>query len=212
MSVNGQIQLPAIDLITYLLGKPESTSFDNGQTDSPSWFSPDIPFCISASTPKSKSYTFGQLKQSVRELASGLRKAGLQDGDRLMLFAPDSLYVPLVMLATWAAGGIFVSRDIVSTAKQQAHFIQHAQPKIVFAGKGYEETVMEAARHAGHGNKRPYSFGALARPGEVVEHVSSSFNDWNTLFDRISGPNFQWRRPLNPAEMSTTVLIEYTSG
>ena len=212
MSVNGHPTVSTFHLLTYLLGEPDSISIDNRETVSPHWFSPDLLFCVSASAPKIKSYTFGQLKRYVKELASGLRRAGLQDGDRLMLFAPDSLYVPLVMLATLAAEGIFVTRGIDSTAKQQAHFIEHAEPKIVLAHEGYEETAMEAARMAGQGRIRPYTFGALAHSEEIFKTLANGFDNWNMLFDRINGPKFHWHRHLNPAEMNKTILIEYTSG
>ena len=212
MSSEDQPKPLALSLLTLLLGKPESTSFDNGLYPNPPWFSLDLPFCLSVSASESKSYTFSQLKQYVKQLAYGLRKADVRDGNRLIVFTPDTLNIPLTMLATWAAGGIFVSRGIDSTAKQQAYFIRHAQPKVVLAYRGYEETVSQAVRESGESGISVYSFSNL-RPasGEIIKPING-IDDWNVLFDRTHGLNFQWQNFLCPEEMNATVLIEYTSG
>ena len=212
MSTENESEPLALSLLTLLLGKSESTSFDNGLYPNPPWFSSDLPFCLSISASENKSYTFSQLKQYVKHFASGLRKAGIQDGNRLMVFAPDTLNIPLMMLATWAAGGIFVSRGVDSTAEQQAQFIRHAQPKIVLAYRGYEQTVSQAVQGSEENGISIYSFSNL-RPGasNIIES-KNGIEDWNVLLDETDGPNFQWPNSLSPEEMKATILIEYTSG
>lgn len=93
-------QTTPLHVLTYLLGEPDSDSFHTKQRVDPPWFKPDLPALCSSSDPKHKSYTFVELKRDVKALGSGLQKAGFQDGDQLIVVANNSIYIPLLMLAT----------------------------------------------------------------------------------------------------------------
>ena len=47
----------------------------------------------------------------IRRFAAGLRKAGLQPGDRVLLFSGNSLFCPIVLLGIVMAGGIFTGAN-----------------------------------------------------------------------------------------------------
>ena len=194
--------------LTVLLGEPESNDFSIEQHTNPPWFTPDLPALCSSSHPAEQRYTFAELKAQVKALGSGLRKAGLQGGDRLILMSTDSVYVPLFMLGTWAAGGIFVARGVDYTASQQADFIKHAKPKVVVAISANMDTATEAVRLADPSFKSIY---------ELDDIHSTSQKDnrglpWKKLLDHAGGPNYAWPKISNAEQMETTILIEYTSG
>ncbi|KAL9125643.1 MAG: hypothetical protein Q9217_005179 [Psora testacea] len=209
MGSNGVESSLPMSLLTFLLGKPDSPSFEDGINASPPWFSSDQPFCVSAKSPATDRYTFAELKDYVKQLASGLRNAGMQPGDRLMLISPNTIYVPVVMLATIAACGIFVSRDADLTIWEYASWIQHSQPKLILAHEGCETIALEAARQTAEKYTQLYSFGRIGKPrAGIIDGLA----DWNVLFDEVGGPNFQWQTSMTGSEMDSTVIIQYTSG
>ena len=196
------------NVLTYLLGNPESSSFDTGKRANPSWFTPDLPVLRSSSQPEVKTYTFAELKAQVKALGSGLRKAGLQDGAQLILFSSDNVEYPLLILGTWAAGGIFVSRRVDYTVAQQAEFIKHVEPKIVIAEAAYIDTATEAVRIAYPSFDSIFEIDELL-PRSPLNDVSRS---WKSLLDHTDGPSYAWPRISTREQMESTILIEYTSG
>ena len=196
------------NVLTYLLGNPDTSSFDTGKRAKPSWFTPDLPVLRSSSQPEVKSYTFAELKTQVKALGSGLRKAGMQDGDRLVLMASDVVEYPLLILGTWAAGGIFITRDPDYTAVQQAEFFKHAEPKIVIAEAAYIKAAAEAVHNA-----YP-SFDSIFELDGILPstHVNNTDRSWKSLLDHTDAPSYAWPKISTKEQMETTVLIEYTSG
>ncbi|MEG3619559.1 AMP-binding protein [Magnetovibrio sp. PR-2] len=67
-------------------------------------------------------WTFRQLDDAVRRMAAGLKLAGLDPGDRVMLRLGNTSAFPLIFFATIAAGGIAVPTSSQLSARE-AHFI-----------------------------------------------------------------------------------------
>lgn len=94
------VPIPNIDIVSFLLDPiPELSS--NAQE---SWY--NEPFYFSAERPESKHLSLIQFRHLVKCFASGLRRAGLQAGDHVMLVSPNYIYAMIVILGTIAAGGI----------------------------------------------------------------------------------------------------------
>ncbi len=49
--------------------------------------------------------TYLQLWQSMRSVASGLRKRGFKTGDKLVVIGSNFIEIPLMSMAVWRAGG-----------------------------------------------------------------------------------------------------------
>ena len=196
------------NVLTYLLGNPDSNSFDTGKRANPSWFTPDLPALESSSQPEVKTYTFADLKAQVKALGSGLRKGGLQDGARLILFSSDNVEYPLLVLGTWAAGGIFVSRPVDYSVAQQADFLKHAEPKIVIAEAAYIDAATKAVRLVYPSFESIFEIDGML-PRSPLNDVRRS---WKSLLDHTDGPSYAWPRISTREQMESTILIEYTSG
>jgi len=57
---------------------------------------------------RTRAVTYGDAERIVDRLAAALHDAGLRRGDRVLLFAPNRVEVPLAALATLRSDGIFV--------------------------------------------------------------------------------------------------------
>lgn len=203
-----QIRIPTqpINLLTFLFGPPESASFEDG-TNKES-FDPDSLFGSALSDVPTKPYTFRQLKDHVKCLASGLVKAGLQPGDRLMLIAPESIYTPVVMYATIAAGGVFTARTPGFTADQHAYFFDHSKPRVLLASSEDMNIALAAARQAGLSDIRAFVYDGLL----PAEATPTELPNWDTLYDEQGGRSYEWERLSSKKDLEKTVLIDYTSG
>ena len=203
------------NLLTFLLGQPETISFNDGYNEDPTWFSPSLLFLVSAESSTSHCLTFGRLKHLVKAIASGLRKRGLQPGDRLLLTSPDNVYMPVMMLATIAAGGIFVGRRPDYTAEQQATAIKHCEPTLVLAYKGFQEVAAKAIQladvtaHLISYDHLSFEFppGPTHNLGDPVYPVSL-----DRFVDHEGAQSFQWATFQADADPEATVLIVFTTG
>lgn len=197
-----------LHLLTFLLGPPESATFGDGTNDEPEWFDPDARFGSSSSDAAMKSYTFRELKYLVRCLASGLVKAGLRSGDRLLLISSESIYTPVIMYATWAAGGIFSARTPNYTAEQHSYLFKDCRPKILLASSEAIEVALSAARNAGLNICAFLYNGLLPSKPELETHAPL----WDILLDYQGRADYTWKRLSSEEDMDRTLVIEYTSG
>jgi long-chain acyl-CoA synthetase len=78
--------------------------------------------------------TYGELGARIEALASWLVRAGLQAGDRVVIFAPNTPDWTIADLAILTAGGISVPIYATNTADQAAHIVRDAGARIAFAG------------------------------------------------------------------------------
>ncbi len=56
-----------------------------------------------------RSHTFDELYLEVAQVASGLRKLGVREGDRVAAFTPNNSEAVIFVLATSSLGGVFSS-------------------------------------------------------------------------------------------------------
>ncbi|WP_087506671.1 AMP-binding protein [Neiella marina] len=79
-----------------------------------------------------QSYSFGQLKQAVAKIASGLRKdTKLEPGQRVVLYGPKSVLQVIAMFAVWQCGGIVVIAHQGLKAAQLGHIMQDSAADIL---------------------------------------------------------------------------------
>lgn len=91
------VDLPEVSLSTYLFGSPTATLSDK-------------PLLLEASTPDTQYLTAASLRLWCQRFAAGLRREGLQRGDRVLLFSSNTLFFPVVVIGTIMAGGVFTGR------------------------------------------------------------------------------------------------------
>ena len=102
---------------------------------------------------QSKTVTYGQLYESVVKLASVLKQRGVERGDRVVLYLPMIVELPMAMLACARIGAVHCVVLTGYSAKALAHRIRDCAPKVVITADGafrrgkllnIKETVDEA--------------------------------------------------------------------
>jgi len=84
-------------------------------------------------------YTYRELGERVRRLASALRDAGLQKGDRVAFIAPN---IPALLEAHYgvpAAGGVLVAINYRLNVKDVGYILEHSGARFVFVDHEFEE-------------------------------------------------------------------------
>jgi len=84
-------------------------------------------------------YTYREFGERVRRLASALRTAGLQKGDRVAFIAPN---IPALLEAHFgvpAAGGVLVAINYRLNAKDVGYILEHSGAQFVFVDHEFQE-------------------------------------------------------------------------
>lgn len=78
--------------------------------------------------------TWGQFATQIRGVARWLIEHELEPGDRVAIFASNSVAWASAALGIQTAGGVFVPIYPASTPEQAAYILEHAEAKFVFVG------------------------------------------------------------------------------
>ncbi len=89
--------------------------------------------------------TWGQFAQQIRGVARFLVEHDLDAGDRVAIFAHNSVAWASAALGVQTAGGVFVPIYPASTADQVAYILEHAEAKVVFVAGNDLVTRLEQA-------------------------------------------------------------------
>jgi benzoate-CoA ligase len=96
----------------------------------------------------SETLTYAELAARVARFAAGLRRAGLQPGQRVALLMLDTPDLVALYLAAMAAGGVPLAVSTRAGAAELQHIFRIAQPFAVMAGEEFcataEQTLAEA--------------------------------------------------------------------
>ncbi|KAE9583346.1 hypothetical protein CGMCC3_g253 [Colletotrichum fructicola] len=130
-----QIDIPAVDILTYVFGTPALQS--------------DPPLFVDAGKP-SKALRKGELETCVKRLAGGLRQTlKLQDDDVVVAFAKNCIWYPVVFLGAICAGGIFSGANSQHTSTELVEQLSLCGAKFVFTDTERLDKVLEAADAVG---------------------------------------------------------------
>lgn len=89
------------------------------------------------------SLTYEEFYERVVKLARGLRKNGMEPGDKVAIFSENRLGWAISDFGIQSAGGITVPIYATNTGKQAAYIINHCEAKIVFCStKGQYEKLL----------------------------------------------------------------------
>lgn len=144
-----------------------------------------------------------------QRFAAGLLRAGLQPGDRVLLFSGNSLFYPVVFMGILMAGGIFTGANPGFVARELAYQLKDSDAKFLLCADGSLELGIEAARSVGMSKDRIFKF-----DDELFENTGESHlgvRNWATLVEPAEvGRNFNWFEPEDPRD--ATCCLNYSSG
>lgn len=145
--------------------------------------SPDAP----ALTFKDQTVTYAELWSEVVAVARGLRRLGLDRGDRVGVFLDKRIETVTAIFGTSAAGGVFVPVNPILKAKQVAYILADCSVRVLITTKERYALVKDELEHT------------------AVEHVIVLGEQWDAFLD--AGEHTE--PPVIDVDMAA---ILYTSG
>ena len=91
-----------------------------------------------------RTVSFADLLERVRDVARGYAELGLHPGDRLVLWAPNSIDWVVAALATSYAGGTLVPANSRYTAHEVADIVERTDAKLVVLADGFLDRTQRA--------------------------------------------------------------------
>jgi long-chain acyl-CoA synthetase len=88
-----------------------------------------------------KSYTYRQLDEDVNRLANGLRALGVERGDRVAIFLPNSPGFVMDYFATQKIGAIAVSLNVLLKRDEVKYIVDDSGSKVLFTTAAQREQV-----------------------------------------------------------------------
>ncbi len=133
-----------------------------------------------------RALTFFEYKEKVDLLASGLRKAGIEKGDRIGVLGKNSLEYFLLYGAAAGLGAIVLPINWRLSADEVAFNLNDCEPRLVFVDQEFQDTVeglkdklpsVDGYFNLGPGGGKFSDFGSLMAHQDVFEPENVSTDD-----------------------------------
>ncbi|KAF1835166.1 4-coumarate-CoA ligase-like protein [Decorospora gaudefroyi] len=185
--------------------------------DSPTAELPKTPAYISASEPEKYFLSLHDYRHYAQRLASGLRRSGLQPGDRVLLFSGNTLFFPSVVMGVIMAEGVFTGANPTYIARELAYQLQDSGARYLICAENSLETGMAAAKEIGMDASRIFVFddGIATFQGRKVEKSTEmgKLRHWTELLDTAeNGTAYAWPDLRTREELDRVVALNYSSG
>ncbi|PSN66130.1 acetyl-CoA synthetase-like protein [Corynespora cassiicola Philippines] len=196
--------IPQVSLPTYIF-------------DSPTAPLPTTPAFLSAREPENHFLSTTDFRFYSQRLASGLKRSGLQPGDRVLLFSGNTLFFPTVVLGVIMAGGVFTGANPTYVARELAYQLKDSEAKFLICAEGSLETGLAAAKEVGLPASQMFIFddGTATFEGRQVEKDTpgGKIRHWTSLWDTPEAARaFEWEDLRSAEELSRVICLNYSSG
>lgn len=194
-----QIDIPVQSLSTYLFTSPTAPLSDK-------------PILIDAEAPQYH-LTHRTYRDWSKRLAAGLRNAGFEPGDRLLLYSGNNVFFPVVLQGTVMAGGIFTGANPSYVARELAYQLQDSGAKFLITAEGSLETALEAVEVARFSRERLFVMGSGFEVFDDTTREVQGVRHWSSLLGSVEeGEGFAWEEFTTREQMDRTAVINYSSG
>ncbi|KAF8338754.1 AMP binding protein [Cantharellus anzutake] len=152
--------------------------------------------------------------QSLR-LACGVRKHGLKRDDVAMIFSPNSLAWPIVLLGSIAAGVKATLANTSYTTSELAHQIRDSNTRLVFVHPTLLSTLEKTLNHLripAHEIRKKVVIMSYTPQDEVDEKEAGIGKEWARLKDFLSVGKLVGEERFDGSDSLSTVLLCYSSG
>ncbi|KAL2148746.1 hypothetical protein VTH82DRAFT_1893 [Thermothelomyces myriococcoides] len=178
---------------------------------------------IDPEKPDTNYLTLADYRLLGKRVALGLQEAGLNKGDRVLIFAGNSLLFPSVFVGVLMAGGIVTGANPTFVPRELAYQLKDSGASFMFVAEHAVKTAFEAAAEAGLPRNRIFVLGSsstvpisqLARassPGPGTGGRVGGARHWTELLagHPEKADAWSWEEPSDPEE--TTCCLNYSSG
>lgn len=183
---------------------------------------PDTPIFIDPEAPSTNYLTKKTYRLLGKRVALGLQKAGLKNGDRVLLFSGNNLFFPSVFIGVLMAGGVFTGANPTFVPRELAYQLKDSEASFLIVAEAALKTALEAAREIGFPMERIYVFGGKTPPALEVAQAQNpgpgkngrveGVKHWTELVEGNlnEAEYWSWEEPIDT--METTCCLNYSSG
>lgn len=190
------ISIPETSIPTYVFGDAKKPISDK------------LTF-IDSTRPDTHFITFSQFRSWSKRVAVGLQKAGLQRGDKVLVFSGNCIFFPVAFMGILMAGGIFTGANPTYVSRELAHQLQDSDAKFLLTTEVSLDVAVDAASQIGMGKDRIFIFNDEIYDGKRT--VRNGVEYWDKLVaSEAEGERFVWEDPKDPKE--TLACLNYSSG
>jgi long-chain acyl-CoA synthetase len=154
--------------------------------------------------------SYAHFYERVLMAARGLRKAGLQPGERVAIFSENRAGWSIADLAVQVAGGITVPIYATNTAEQAAYVINHAGARIVFVSTRLQYQKIFQVRQQLPGMEQIYSFERFL--GERDLPVYTLYQLSEVSYPLAPAEKLDLEAAIDAIAADDLITIIYTSG
>jgi 4-coumarate--CoA ligase len=185
--------------------------------DSPTVELPKTPAYISAKEPDKYFLSLHDYRLYAQRLASGLRRSGLQPGDRVLLFSGNTLFFPSVVMGVMMAEGIFTGANPSYVARELAYQLKDSGARYLICAESSLDTGIAAAKEVGMSADQIFIFddGAATFANQKVEKATEigKLRHWTDLLDSPEvGSAYHWPDLRTDEELDRVIALNYSSG
>lgn len=164
-----------------------------------------------AARPDTHSFTTHDYRLWSQRFAAGLRKSGLQKGDRVLLYSGNDLFFPVVFMGVIIAGGIFSGANPTYVARELAFQLQDSDSLYLLCAEDSLDNGIEAAKLAGLASDKVFVFNNAIYDGRGRGLKGCRY--WGELVASVEeATGFAWDELSTPEKANTTLALNYSSG
>lgn len=164
---------------------------------------------LDATRPDTHYLTVASWRQWSKRVAAGLQKAGLQPGDRVLVYSGNALFYPVILQGILMAGGVFTGANPTYVARELAHQLKDSHPRFMLSSGASLDVALDAASKVGFSKDNIFIFDDEIYQGSGASRLGVKY--WDVIVaSNLEGSQFQWARPSDPK--NTTAVINYSSG
>lgn len=147
---------------------------------------PPVKAFIDADHPDTRYLTLSDFRLISKRVAKGLQNAGLRPGDRVLLFAGNDIYFPVIFMGVIMAGGIFTGASPAFGPAELAYQLRDSGALFAIVQKSSLTVALEAASKVGLPVNQIYSF-----DGSISPVTGSSLGGVKHWSDLLAGTEVQ---------------------
>ncbi|KAM0555025.1 hypothetical protein ACHAPJ_006373 [Fusarium lateritium] len=179
---------------------------------SPSGPLPDKKAFIDADQPQERYLTYNEARLLSKRIAVGLIANGLKPGDRVLLFANNSIFFPTIVMGIWMAGGVFTGANPGYTTRELVHQLKDSEASFMIAADSVIKVALAAATHVDMESSRVFLLDSTWPDSSVLEtQPYEGSRHWTEVIAAKSeGERFKWTEPTD--SKTSVCALNYSSG
>ncbi|KAF2638750.1 acetyl-CoA synthetase-like protein [Massarina eburnea CBS 473.64] len=186
------LKIPKCNLLEYLFPKGQAP------TETPIWI--DARDTNHHLTPKT-------LLQWSKRLALGLDRLGSKQGEVVMIFTPNHIFVPVAYLGIVGSKRVFSGANPAYTVSEMVHQITNTEAQYILAHPTLAKTALTAARRAG------LPEGRISLFSDTVNTSTADSRDWREWLPSPAEADAYSFPPLSEEDATKTIAtVNYSSG